>query len=137
MVTADISVEISGGDDGEYEPIQPIKSIDFGFYVVPNDESFTSYITSVDQGLLTPHEHYDISGYISSEAYLSAHLPKLVPSPHDEPGIMLSVYDQPLQTSGDYCEKITTQCSLQPYKDAIRWRIDPFSTREFPYNVGV
>lgn len=96
MVTTDISVEIPSGDGDEYEPMQPIKSIDFGFYVVPNDESFTSYITSVDQGLLTPHEHHDISGYISSEAYLSAHLPKLVPDPYGETSSMLSVYDQPL-----------------------------------------
>ena len=143
MVTADISVEIPNpelsGDDipEEYEPIPAVRNIDFGFYVVPAAEDFDSYITSVDQGLLTPHKHYGISGYISSEAYISTHLPKLIPDPYSETSSMLSIYNEPLQTSGDYYEKTTSHCSLYPYKDPIRWAINPFSKEEFPNNVEV
>lgn len=50
---------------------------------------------------------------------------------------MLSIYNEPLKTSGDYYEKISRYCSLYPYKDAIYWRIDPFSTEDFPDNVEV
>ena len=143
MVTADISVEIPNpelsGDDipEEYEPIPAVRNIDSGFYVVPAAEAFDSYITSVDQGLLTPHKHYGISGYISSEAYISTHLPKLIPDPYSETSSMLSIYNEPLQTSGDYYEKTTSHCSLYPYKDPIRWAINPFSKEEFPNNVEV
>ena len=141
MVTADISVEVPNpdlsGDDEPFEPMPTVKKIDFGFYVVPTAEDFDSYITSVDQGLLTPHKHYDISGYISSEAYISTHLPKLIPDPYSETSSMLSLYNEPLKTSGDYYEKTTSHCSLYPYKDPIRWAINPFSREEFPNNVEV
>ena len=141
MVTADISVEIpnpdlSGGDE-PFEPMPAIKKIDFGFYAVPTRENFISYMTSVDQGLLTPHKHYDISGYISSEAYISTHLPKLVKDPYAETSSMLSIYNEPLKTSGDYYANTTSHCSLYPYKDPIMWAINPFSDAEFPNNVEV
>lgn len=50
MVVANESVEIPNPDpeDEGYEPIEPIKNIDFGFYVVPQSADFTSYMTSVD-----------------------------------------------------------------------------------------
>lgn len=117
--------------------IPQIKSIDFGFYVVPRNEDFKSYITSVDQGLLTPHKHYDISGYISSEAYISTHLPKLVPDPYSENSSMMSVYNEPLKTIGDYYAKTTSHCSLYPYKDPLRWKINTFSEEEFQNNVEI
>lgn len=141
MVTADISVEVPNpdlsGDDEPFEPMPTVKKIDFGFYAVPMREDIAGFITSVDTGLLTPHVHTDISGYISSEAYISTHLPKLVPDPYSETSSMLSLYNEPLQTSGDYYEKTTSHCSLYPYKDPIRWAINPFSREEFPNNVEV
>ena len=141
MVTADISVEVPNpdlsGDDEPFELMPAVKKIDFGFYAVPMREDIAGFITSVDTGLLTPHVHTDISGYISSEAYISTHLPKLVPDPYSETSSMLSIYNEPLQTSGDYYEKTTSHCSLYPYKDPIRWAINPFSREEFPNNVEV
>ena len=144
MVTADISVEIPNPDlssdpdpDEPFEPIPSVKRIDFGFYAVPTNEDFSGYMMSVDQGLITPHKHTDICGYISSEAYISTHLPKLVPDPYSEQSSMLSIYNEPLKTSGDYYAKTTSHCSLYPYKDPIRWVINPFSKAEFPNNVEV
>ena len=137
MVTANISIEIpnpelsgnlSGDIPEEFEPMLPVQKIDFGFYSVPVKEDFNSYIASVDQGLLVPHTHTDISGYISSETYISSHLPKLMPDPYAEEYSLLSVYDEPVKTSGDYYEKTTNRCSLHPYKDPLRWVINPFST---------
>ena len=139
MVTADVSVEVPNpdlSDDTIYEDVPVVNTIDFGFYVVPTKHDIDGYITSVDTGVFGAHTHTDISGYISSEAYISSHLPKLVPDPYSD-GQMLSVYNRPVITSGDYSEKVTSECSLYPYKDPIFWRINPLSPNEFPDNVEV
>lgn len=153
-VTADISVEIpnpdlSGEPPGFDDGIPTIRQIDFGFYAVPERENFESYMMSVDTELLVPHTHRDISGYISSDSYLSDHLPKIKYDPYREDESMasaysegeipgkLSVYDEPLKTSGDYYAKVNSDCSLYPYKDPIYWRINPLSKNEFPDNVEI
>jgi hypothetical protein len=153
MVTADISVEVpnpdlSGGDE-PFEPMPTVKKIDFGFYAVPMHDDIAGFITSVDTGLLTPHVHTDICGYISSEAYISTHLPKVYDDPYAEGSSWMSaysdgelpsrmsVYNEPLKTSGDYYAKTTSHCSLYPYKDPIHWAINPFSEAEFPNNIEV
>lgn len=96
-VTADISVEVPNTSaDPIYDGVPPINIIDFGFYAVPMCADMTGFIMSVDNELIVPHYHTDISGYISSEVYLSSHLPKLRPDPYSEESSMLSVYDEPL-----------------------------------------
>lgn len=138
-VTADISVEVPNTSaDPIYDGVPPINTIDFGFYAVPMCADITGFIMSVDNELFAPHYHTDISGYISSEVYLSSHLPKLRPDPYsEESSSMLSVYDEPLRTSGDYYERVNEQCSLYPYKDPIYWRINPLSKNDFPDNVEI
>ena len=139
MVTADISVEIPNpdlSDDTIYEDVPIVNTIDFGFYAVPTKPDIARYITSVDTGVFGAHNHTDISGYISSEAYISTHLPKLVPDPYNDES-MLSLYNRPIITSGDYYERVNSECSLYPYKDPIYWRINPLSPNEFPDNVEV
>lgn len=63
LVSSDISTDV-------YDGIPIINKIDFGIYVVPKEHDIPSYITSVDNGAFGPHEHEDVSGYLSSHAYL-------------------------------------------------------------------
>ena len=123
--------------DGIFEDVPYVNQIDFGFYAVPTKDDMVGFMMSVDSELIAPHHHGNISGYISSEVYLSNHLPKMKPDPYSETSSMLSVYDEPVKTSGDYYEKVNSFCSLYPYKDPIRWKINPLSKEEFPNNVEV
>jgi len=47
-----------------------------------------------------------------------------------------SGYIEPLQTSGDYYDKVDWQCTLAPYVDKLYWKIDVGSQYEFPNNIG-
>lgn len=152
-VLANISVEVPNpdlSDDVEYDDgIPSIRQIDFGFYAVPKREDLEAFMMSVDTGLIVEHTHCDISGYISSEAYISSHLPRVKADPYAETSAWasaytegeipskLSVYDEALKTSGDYYAKVNSECSLYPYKDPIYWRINPLSKNEFPDNVEI
>ena len=96
-IITDISVEVPNTSaDLIYDGVPSINVIDFGFYAVPMCADMTGFMMSVDNGLLAPHRHTNISGYISSEVYLSSHLPKLRPDPYSDESSMLSVYDEPL-----------------------------------------
>lgn len=137
-VMADVSVEIPNASaDPIYDDVPYVKQIDFGFYAVPIKEDIDSFIMSVDNELLVKHVHTDVLGYISSEAYLSDHLPHTKLDPYSETSSFLSVYDEPLKTSGDYYAKVNSQCSLYPYKDPLYWRINPLSPDDFPDNVEI
>ena len=63
LASSDISIDV-------YDGIPIINKIDFGFYVVPKQHDIVNYIASVDNGAFGPHEHKDISGYLSSQEYL-------------------------------------------------------------------
>ena len=99
----------------EYEGVPLIYKLDFGFYSVPKKESIEGYIESVDNGLVVQHEHFSPPAYMSSDVYIRT-----------EDGV---------QTSGDHYAPVDEYCTLDPYVDRIRWRIDDASTSPFPDNV--
>lgn len=129
-VTLTSEVDISG-DGGYDDGVPPIKSLDFGFYAVPLCADIDGFIMSVDNELIAKHEHYTKPAYISSAAYDMQY--KTVTDPD---GNQISVPSH-LSTYNDYYEPVDNWCTLEPYRDAIKWRIDEDSPREFPYNIIV
>lgn len=75
MLTTEVTSEVTSYIEDPDEPpeyddgIPKIYNLNFGFYAVPKNEDILGYMMSVDNGLIAKHQHFDISGYISSEAY--------------------------------------------------------------------
>lgn len=94
QVTANVSVEIPDmSADSIYDDVPIVKNIDFGVYPSPNRYGIEEYIMCVDNGGFGQHYHEDVVGYISSEAYISDHIPTLKFDPYSETSSLLSVYD--------------------------------------------
>lgn len=135
-LTAEVLSEITSYIDDlsgdEYDDgIPKIRGLDFGFYAVPKKEDILEYMTSVDNELIAKHEHFDLSGYISSDWYSEPNYTSSI-------GIDGEVYKmalEPLQTSGDYYDVVDNYCTLAPYVDRIFWKIDGASEYEYPHNV--
>ena len=126
-VPVEVSSEVSSDmyDDG----IPRVNKIEFGFYAVPRPEDIEGYIMSVDSGLIAKHEHYTKPAYISSESYERKYRTEVDPY-GDE--ISVPWYTA---TSGDWYEPVDNWCTLAPYVDRLRWKIDQSSPYPFPYNV--
>ena len=134
--SSDTSVEV-------YDGIPSINKIDFGFYVVPGDHDIPSYIQSVDNGAFGPHVHTDVSGYISSQSYITPD-PSIKYDPYaydlSNYGFPLSTCEtsymnQPLSTINDAYRNVSKNCSLEPYVDKIYWTIDADSIYTYPNNI--
>ena len=136
IVSSDISVQA-------YDGVPIVHKIDFGLYAVPGQHDIESYIQSVDNGDFGPHIHEDVSGYISSKAYIKP-FPTALSDPY---AYDLSNYNyplstcelctmsQPLKTTGDVYGIVDQNCSLEPYVDKIYWTINADSVYSFPNNV--
>ena len=114
--------------DEVYDDIPIIDKISFGLYVVPQKHDIKQYIQSVDNGAFGEHEHYDVSGYLSSEEYLSGG-PDVT---HDGYNAPISSFNEPVSCINDYSDKITWNCTLAPYVDKLYWRIDTSSHYTYP-----
>lgn len=138
-VTADVSTYIDNPEVSVYTEIPVINKIDFGFYAIPHAEDIDAYIESVDNGAFGPHEHEDISGYISSESYVRASA-EVFYDPYISVGYPPSACEfdatfSPLSGINDYYDKVDSKCSLEPYVDKLYWKIDPLSPYQYPNNV--
>lgn len=133
-VTAPVTVLVDTSSDTYDDGIPAIRNIDVGFYAVPNKYDIESYMMSVDSELIVKHEHYTSAAYISSESYLSNYEEREI---EVEPGQSLSSVCvlTSLTPVGDHYDSVDNWCTLAPYVDRIRWRIDEASTRPFPDNV--
>lgn len=131
--TALVDIEVSSGTDTYDDGIPLIKNIDVGFYAVPRKEDIDAYIMSVDNELIAKHEHYTSAAYISSDGYLSNYAVREVKT---EEGLSTVSVLTSLTPVGDYYEPVDNWCTLAPYVDRLRWKIDEMSTRPFPDNVG-
>jgi len=131
-VTEPVTVLVDTSADTYDDGIPVIRNIDVGFYAVPKKEDIESYMISVDNELIVKHEHYTSAAYISSEGYLSNYAVREVET---EEGLSSVSVLTSLTPVGDYYEPVDNWCTLAPYVDRIRWRIDETSTRPFPENV--
>lgn len=52
-----------------YDDVPIVGQLDFGFYNVPKKEDFVAYMASVDNELITKHEHIALSAEVSSGYY--------------------------------------------------------------------
>ena len=144
-MSVDVPIETSS-NISVYDGIPVINRIEFGFYAIPGDHDIVSYIQSVDNGAFGPHEHYDISGYISSLTYTNLNTSAVLSDPYVHMPAYLSTYDLstceygkaqlvPLSTAGDTYANVDKRCSLEPYVDKIYWTIDADSIYTYPNNV--
>lgn len=131
-VTAPVTVLVDTSADTYDDGIPVVRNIDVGFYAVPKKEDIDSYIMSVDNELIAKHRHYAPPAYISSEAYVPEYAEREVDGEHGPETVSVLTS---LATSGDYYEPVDNWCTLAPYVDRIRWRIDEASIMPFPYNV--
>lgn len=117
-ITSTVSTEIEISSREEYDDgIPKIRTIDFGFYAVPLTDDIDRFITSVDNELLAKHEHYTIPAYISSESYVPVYESKF------QDGVETSVLAR-LSGVNSLYEPVDNWCTLAPYVDKIKWRID-------------
>ena len=138
MLTAETTTEVTSYVDDissdEYDDgIPKIRGLDFGFYAVPKNEDILGYMMSVDNELIAKHGHYTYPAYISSDSYLSNYAEKEVETETGELSAV-SVLTS-LTTVDDFYEPVDTWCTLAPYVDRIRWKIDQSSPYPFPENV--
>lgn len=132
-VTEPITVLVDTSSDTYDDGIPAIRNIDIGFYAVPKKEDIDQYIISVDSELIVKHEHYTSAAYISSEGYIPEYDVHEIETETGELSTV-SVLTS-LTPVNDWYEPVDNWCTLAPYVDRIRWRIDETSTRPFPENV--
>ena len=121
-----------------YDDVPYINTIDFGMYVVPSSKDIQEYVQSVDNGGFGPHVHSSISGYISSESYISSPMAMLSDpyvSSDVSAGYPLSICEygiasNPLSGINDYYDVVDNECSLAPYVDKLYWKIDGLSATQ-------
>lgn len=130
-IPVEVSTEVSADmyDDG----IPKINKIEFGFYAVPRPEDIVGYMMSVDNELIAKHGHYTYPAYISSDHYLSNYAEEEIETPKGELS-SVSVLTS-LTPVDDFYEPVDTWCTLAPYVDRVRWKIDQSSPYPFPENV--
>lgn len=115
QVETDLSSPTEEYDDG----VPAIRTIDFGFYAVPKYADIDQYILSVDNEQIAKHGHFTVPAYLSSERYFQA-------KGRDGKTV--------LSTEGDVYGSVDNWCTLAPYVDRIRWKIDESLSAAFPDN---
>ena len=132
-VTAPVSVLVDTSAETYDDGVPIIRTIDVGFYAVPKKADIDKYIISVDEGMITEHRHYTYPAYISSENYVSGYAEREIET---EPGEISTVRVLTSVTpENDYYQPVDNWCTLAPYVDRIKWKIDESSTAPFPDNV--
>ena len=128
-ITTLVDTSVDTYDDG----VPVIRTIDVGFYAVPKKADIDKYIISVDEGLITKHEHYTYPAYISSESYVSGYVDREIETETGEISTVRVLTS--ITPENDYYQPVDNWCTLAPYVDRIKWKIDESSTAPFPDNV--
>ena len=132
-VTEPITTLVNISDDTYDDGVPVIRTIDVGFYAVPKKADIDKYIISVDEELITKHEHYTYPAYISSKNYVSGYVDREIETETGEISTVCVLTS--ITPENDYYQPVDNWCTLAPYVDRIKWKIDESSTSPFPDNV--